>query len=155
MTEMVTLTLSRQDFLTALAALDLVGVTLGEFAAWGNQIYSDYDVRSDEPVELDVDSGPAANSAGKLEDVRNRLLGALQAADEEAKADELPENPTPQSVATLACQAVNQAVADPDNHSIHLATVSARLRELAILIERDQQADPEMLQMPWGNVRQP
>lgn len=84
MSDMITVSVDRQDFLTALAALDALGVTLGEFAAWGNQVYTDYNVRSDEPVTLEVDEGPAAQSAGKLEEVRNRLLGALQAADEEA-----------------------------------------------------------------------
>ena len=79
--DMVTVLLSRQDLLTALAALDLVSSTLGQFAAWGNEVYVDYDVPSDEPVSLPVDEGPAANSAGKIDEVRNRLLGALQESD--------------------------------------------------------------------------
>ena len=84
---MVTVTLSRQDLLTALAALDMTGHMLGQFADWGHEVYADYDVAAEEPEEV-VEPGAMAYGADRVNNVRGRLLDALRQADEDAGADE-------------------------------------------------------------------
>lgn len=126
---MVTITVDTRDMVAALAALDLMGEQLGSQVAFGNQIYVDLGERTEEsadllPVEI---QDSLADASDKVDQVRNRLLGALQEGLEER-----PLVPTAESAVDLAIEALRHF---GDGHpTLALAIAESRLREARILL---------------------
>ena len=77
---MVTITVDTRDLTAALAALDLMSEQLGSQIAFGNQIYVDLGERTEEPEDIfpSAVSETLAQASDQIDQVRNRLLGALQ-----------------------------------------------------------------------------